>query len=120
MAPHDLEQAGVVGQAERFGRPRDVPVVLFQRLDDDAPFGLGFERLEGAGRRVGIGAVVVAVTAYLRRHLCRRDGVALRGDDHPLEAVAELADVVPGPAVLGRASPAPREKWSSDGSGAVR
>ena len=28
MAPHDLEQAGVVGQAKRFGRARDVPVVF--------------------------------------------------------------------------------------------
>ena len=65
VAAHDLEQAGVIGEAERLGGPRDVPVVLLERLEDDLPLGLRLERLERSGRRRRIGVVAV-LAANLR------------------------------------------------------
>ena len=43
----------MVGQAERLGRPRDVPLVLLERVEHDLPLGLRLERLECAGRGGG-------------------------------------------------------------------
>src|SRR5438128_1384389 len=51
MPPHDLEQTGVIGEAQRLRGARDVPVVPLQGGDDDLAFRLGLERLEGRGSR---------------------------------------------------------------------
>jgi hypothetical protein len=43
---HDLEQAGVIGEAERLSGPGDVPVVPLEGRNDDLPLRLGLELLE--------------------------------------------------------------------------
>ena len=43
---HDLEQAGVIGEAERLGGTRDVPVVPLEGGHDDLPLRLRLELLE--------------------------------------------------------------------------
>src|SRR3989454_2136808 len=51
MPPHDLQQAGVIGQAEPLCGLRDAPIVALQRRHDDTALGLGPERVEA--RRAG-------------------------------------------------------------------
>src|SRR6266550_7939524 len=43
MAAHDLQEAGVIGKAQRLRRPRDVPVVVLQGCDDDLALRLRLE-----------------------------------------------------------------------------
>jgi len=40
VPPHDLEQAGVICEAQLLGRARDMPVVALQRSEHDPPLGL--------------------------------------------------------------------------------
>ena len=44
----------MIGKAKRLGGPRQVPVVLLQRVEQDLALRLRFERLERSGRRVRI------------------------------------------------------------------
>src|SRR5207237_3430085 len=50
MAAHDLQETGVIGEAERAGRLRDVPIVALQSCHDDLALGLCLESLEAGGR----------------------------------------------------------------------
>jgi hypothetical protein len=40
MATHDLQEAGVIRKAERFGGSGDLPVVLLERCEKNLAFGL--------------------------------------------------------------------------------
>src|SRR2546425_12805700 len=96
MAAHDLQEARMIGKAERLRRPRDVPVVVLQGCDDDLALGLRLEGVEsgrcgapcGAGPRtppfLDVGGGVLPT-----------DPLALRRDGPPPRRLPELSDVVP-------------------------
>src|SRR3954464_2158620 len=42
MTTHDFEKARVIGETERVGSARHVPLVFLERLEHDLPLGLGF------------------------------------------------------------------------------
>ena len=52
---HDLEQAGVVGQAQLLGGAGDVPVVPLQRRDHDLALGFGLEAWKSRPRAAAAG-----------------------------------------------------------------
>src|SRR6267378_1514334 len=57
MPTHDLQEAGVIGEAERLRRPGDVPVVVLERRDDDLALGLRPEGMERGWGAAGGGAL---------------------------------------------------------------
>src|SRR5690349_19529038 len=85
MAAHDLQEARMIGKAQRLRRPRDVPGVVLQGRDDDLALGLRLQGVEcgrcgapcGAGLRTRAFLDVGRDVLYL-------DCLAIRGDDHPL------------------------------------
>ncbi len=64
----------MIGKAERFGGPSDVPIVLVERIEHDLAFGLRLLRLEcaGWGGRVS-GLVPFLATPNLRWNIGRAD-----------------------------------------------
>src|SRR5438876_7397024 len=78
MPAHDLEQAGVIGQAQLLRRPGDVPAVPFQCRDEDAPLGFRLELLESAA---AAGAASIGMRASdLGWHLLGADHLAVGRD----------------------------------------
>ena len=63
----------MIREAERLGGPRDVPLVRVERGQQDLPFGLRLERLQGPGRRGSVRRLVAIVAANLRRHIRHAD-----------------------------------------------
>src|SRR4051812_19314837 len=99
-------------RADHFRRLRDVPAVLAQLADEEHALGVLLELAQGARLRR------VAVTGLFRRgrsaaagpgtwradgfrQVSEVDRVAAGHDDHPLDGVAQLADVA-APAVAGQ------------------
>ncbi len=78
---HDLQQAGMVRQAERLRRARDLPVILVERGEHDLTFGLRLQRRQRSGLRRGVRRLVSIVApivtpilaANLGRHIGRPD-----------------------------------------------
>src|SRR5262245_33572242 len=102
VAPHDLQQAGMIGEAECLGGLGDMPVVPLEAGDAYLPLRLCLQRLERPWRRRGIGGLVTVVALNLRRSISGADGLVVRGDDHPFETVSQLSDVVLAPVVSGQ------------------
>src|SRR5919112_2367554 len=93
---HNLEETGMIGEPELLSRPTDVPAVPLERGDDDPPLRLGLELLEIPPRhRRGRLATIPDLTG----HVLRADEVPVRCDDHALDDVPELPDVVAAPRV---------------------
>ena len=72
---------------------------MLQRRDDDLPFGLGLEIMKRARDRVRVCSPTPGVLSNLARNVVDADRVAVHGDDHPLDDVPQLADVVASPIV---------------------
>src|ERR1051325_356542 len=53
VPPHDLQQAGVVGETELLGRLGDVPVIALERGHDDLPLRFRLQRVECHGDAPG-------------------------------------------------------------------
>src|SRR5712691_2838905 len=100
MATHDLQEAGVIGKAQSLRRPRDVPVVVLQGCDDDLALRLRFEGVE-CGRCGAPCSAGPRTRAFLDVgvDVLHTDRLAIRRDDHPLDDIPELSDVVPRPVV---------------------
>src|SRR5947207_15837166 len=100
MAAHDLQEAGMIGKAQGLRRPREVPVVVLQGCDDDLALGLRLEGVESGrcGAPCGAGP---RTRAFLDvgGDVLHTDRLAIRRDDHPLDDIPELSDVVPRPVV---------------------
>src|SRR5690349_22648701 len=93
---HDFQEARVIGEAERLGGACDVPRVPLERRHDDLALGLGLERVKG-GRRAF--AAWTGPVSNLRGYVVETNRPGLRGDDHPLHRIAQLAHVVPLPTI---------------------
>src|SRR5256886_7789308 len=100
MPTHDLQEARMIGKAQRWRRPRAVPVVVLQGCDDDLALGLRLEGMEcgRCGAPCGAGS---RTRAFLDvgGDVFHTDRLAIRRDDHPLDDIPELSDVVPRPVV---------------------
>src|SRR5437667_6088451 len=104
MAAHDLQEAGVIGKAQRLRRPRDVPVVVLQGCDDDLALRLRLEGVE-CGRCGAPCSAGPRTRAFLDvgGDVLHTDRLAIRRDHHPLDDIPELSDVVTPPAATRRA-----------------
>ena len=78
MSPHDLKQAGVVGEAEGLGRTGHVPLMPLQGRHDDPPLRLRLQLLEAEPGRRGVGWG--RHRSDLQRHMIRGDDFPVRGD----------------------------------------
>src|SRR5439155_17782286 len=86
---------------DHFGGLRDVPAVLAQLADEERALGVFLELAERAGlRRFGVARGLRGRAATERRRrsddfrpIGQVDRVAAGHDDHPLDGVAQLADV---------------------------
>ncbi len=63
----------MIREAERLGRPRDVPIVVLERVEHDLPFGLRLQRLERPGQSRRVSALVSFLASNLWWNIGRTD-----------------------------------------------
>src|SRR5438552_1263407 len=96
---HDLEKTGVVGQSQLLRRLGDVPLVALKRLHDDLALGfllLFFKRASFVGGRAS--CVVRGALSHFGGHGLELQLVAVARDDHALDHIPQLTNVVAPPA----------------------
>src|SRR3989442_8734917 len=97
MPPHDFEEAGMIGEAERLRGPRDLPIVSLQGRDDDLALGLRLEGMKRGGARASVRTRWTGPFPDVGGDVVHTDRLTVRRGDHPLRNTPHLADVVARP-----------------------
>src|SRR5262245_51857422 len=98
MASHDFQEAGMIGKAEGFGSPGYLPAMLVEGGENDFPFGLRLQRLQGSRSRGRVGVVAPASLDFWWR-IEGIDDVGIGRNHHALQTVSKFANIVLPPVV---------------------